>query len=300
MNGRLICVMVVLFAILFVLMGCADISDPVEKHTTAAPTTTVNNIYVTPDGVFTDSEYLQSAATTQQSIPSSTEYVSELATEATDVKLENYTPQMIIDVIMHAVNEAKEQKNFSAHQLQEVTITLKDCTLSWAVPIINSAIGIFNGPHHFDYSFVDGSCPDPKEDFKVNATPMSAIPPSDRLFALEEGGVVGYAAYEDNGEFVYTVTLPFEFTDENVTVPYYHAQAMDYLDLGDFDFGIGEITNAVCKYPGATVTVRTDKNGKLISYEENIPMFGSGTGKLGIELSASFEGAMYECWTFDW
>lgn len=295
-----------LSAIVAMCCMCSCSTDESQEQTTVhVPTTVISNIYITDNGVVTDVVGLPTESTqVMVTAPAPTEPVTSAPvvqpTEVTEPPLSQYTAQMVLDKIIAAVNFAKAQRDFSAHQLQQVEIKLTDCTLSWAVPVINGAIGVFNGPHDFDYTFVNGSCPDPKEDFKTNATPMSAIPPSDRLFALEVEGITQFSAFEENGEYVYTVTLPYEFTDAQTAVPYYHAQAMDYLDLGDFDFGIGEITNSECHYPGATVTVRTDKDGTLLKYEETIPMFGSGTGKLGIELSASFEGSMYECWTFDW
>ncbi len=288
---------------LFVFSSCRQ--QPNETTTTAiVPTTAVNNIYITDDGIYTDGTIVQQESTIVTTHPPQTEpitIVPESQTEPpTETPLSQYTAQMVLDKIIAAVNFAKEQKDFSAHQLQQVEIRLTDCTLSWAVGVINTAIGVFNGPHDFDYTFINGVCADPKEDFQTNTTPFSSIPPSDRLFALEPNGVVAYSAYEENGEYVFSVTLPFEYTDAEILVPYYHAQAMDYLDLGDFDFGIGEITDAICNYPGATVAVHLDQNGNLLKYEETIPMNGSGTGKLGIELSAAFEGSMYECWTFEW
>ncbi len=288
---------------LFVFSSCRQQNNEITT-TTVPPSTVVNNIYITDDGIYMDEELMQQDTTVAATVPEqTTAIVTEPATQEeppTDIPLSQYTAQMVLEKIVTSVNFAKEQRDFSAHLLQQVDIRLTDCSLSWAVPIINKAIGVFVGPHESDYSFVNGFSPDPKEDYKVNATPMSAIPPSNRLFALEESGIVRYSAYEENGEYVYTVTLPFEFTDAQTLVPYYHAQALDYLDLGDFDFGIGEITNAECCYPGATVTVHLAQDGKLLKYEETIPMYGSGTGKLGIEVSASFEGSMYECWTFDW
>lgn len=288
---------------LFVFSSCRQQNNEITT-TTTQPTTAVNNIYITDDGIYTDVPGVQQDTTVAATVPEQTTAVAtEPATQEeppTDIPLSQYTAQMVLEKIVTSVNFAKEQRDFSAHLLQQVDIRLTDCSLSWAVPIINKAIGVFVGPHETDYSFVNGISPDPKEDYKVNATPMSAIPPSNRLFALDADGVIDYKAYEENGEYVYTVTLPYEFTNAETTVPYYHAQAMDYLDLGDFDFGIGEITNAECYYPGATVTVHLDQDGNLLKYEETIPMYGSGTGELGIELSASFEGSMYECWTFDW
>ncbi|MBQ3086893.1 MAG: hypothetical protein IJC45_06120 [Clostridia bacterium] len=287
--------------------SCAQ-QDEVPTTEKVENTTTVNNIYITDNGIFTDAQvqYATQVPQTQPAVSATQQPTSavtqpmptEVATTAPSIS--EYSPQMILDVITQSVNSAKQASDFTAHQLQEVTINLTDCTFSWAVPVINTAIGVFNGPHHFDYTFVDGTCLDPKEDFKTSVTPNGAIPPSDRLFALDVSGVTDYKAYEENGEYVFTVTLPPEQTGADNPVPYYHAQAMDYLDLGDFDFGIGEITDSQCNYPGATVTVRLDKNGTLLKYEETIPMNGSGTGKLGISLSASFEGYMYESWTFEW
>lgn len=300
---------IILFSLLLCLVFVCSCQTQDEVSTTAKvePTTVISNIYITDDGIYTDSA-LQPATQMPQTEPyvpatqetATTEVNTVQATEDPYTDLSSYAPHMVLDVIRESVNSAKQATDFSAHQLQEVSISLTDCTFSWAVPVINTAIGVFNGPHNFDYTFENGSCLDPKEDFKTTVTPNGAIPPSDRLFALETDGIVAYKAYEENGEYVFSVTLPPEQTDADTLVPYYHAQAMDYLDLGDFDFGIGEITDANCNYPGATVAVHLDKDGTLLKYEETIPMNGSGVGKLGIELSASFEGYMYECWTFRW
>lgn len=300
-------VLLLLPLLLFTLVSCKQ-QQPEKPPTTAPikPTSNVNNIYITDDGIYADmatTQYVQPQPTTLPVIPTEPPATVPFATPTevpTTLPFSEYSAQMVLDRITAAVNAAKSEQNFSAHQLQQVEIRLTDCTLSWAVPVINGAIGIFNGPHHFDYTFVNGACADPKEDFKTTATPMSAIPPSNRLFALEAGGVVSHRAYEENGNFVYTVTLLPEKTDAQNLIPYYHAQGMDYLDLNDFDFGIGEITDSGCNYPGATVSVYVNADGKLVKYEETIPMNGSGTGSLGVSLSASFEGSMYECWTFDW
>lgn len=307
-----------LFVMLMLLLcfsACGNAPEP--QQSTEPKSDAVNNIYITDDGVYADTTASQNAihiettegvvvapsvSVTETTQAPQTQPSTQPATEVpvTELTLEQYSAPMILSVITNAINDAKSQQNFSAHLQQQVSINLTDCTLSWAVPVINAAIGVFNGPHDFDYTFVNGSCADPKEDFKTTVTPMAAIPPSTGLFCLEESGVVEARAYEENGEYVYTVVLPAEYTNAQVAVPYYHAQALDYLELNDFDFGIGEITDANCNYPGATVTVRLSPEGKLLKYEETIPMNGSGTGKLGISLSAAFEGSMYECWTFEW
>ena len=303
MKHKCVVLLFALFCSVLSFSSCGKQDD--ESTTSAAATTFVNNIYITDDGVYSEVVTKVPVAATQftpqttQPTAAQTPAPQEIPTQG-ELPLAQYSAQMILDKISAAVNMAKQQTDFSAHQLQQVTINVTDCTLDWAVPIINGAIGTFIGPHDFDYNFVNGQCLDPKEDFKTTATPMSAIPPSDRLFSLEKTGLASWTAYEENGEYVYTVTLFEENTDNTSLIPYYHAQAMDYLDLDEFDFGIGEITESAFKYPGATVTVRTMPDGTLLKYEETIPMSGSGTGKLGVSVSASFEGVMYECWTFVW
>ncbi|MBQ6864455.1 MAG: hypothetical protein IJO14_09500 [Clostridia bacterium] len=305
----------VIISMVFILCSCSDSEQSHPTEPTEPTTAYVNNIYITPDGIVTNVSQIQDTTLSTQvttpvaadSTQPQTESVQTTITEeqliptvVSGSDVSQLSAEDILAVIANTVNEAKEKTDFSAHLLQQVTINLTDCTLSWAVPVINTAIGVFNGPHTNEYEFVNGLSLDPKEDFKSQVTPFSAIPPSDRLFSLESEGIVNATAYRENGENVYSVTIVPEYTDSQVLVPVFHAQALDYLDLSDFDFGIGEITDAVCNYPGATITIHTDQDGKLLKYEEMIPMNGSGTGKLGISLSASFEGNMYECWTFEW
>lgn len=311
-NRRMLLSVCILFVICLFFTACSGGKEEVPTEPPVETTARVSNIYITQDGVVADyfSEPTQiTEIVTQPQMQPTAPPVTQTTVPVTQApsttlpaapSASTLTSEQVLGVIKDSINNMKAQTDFSAHLLQQVTINLTDCTFSWAVPIINTAIGVFNGPHNFDYTFTNGIGPDPKEDFKSNVTPYDAIPPSSRLFSLEPSGVVAYDSYQENGETVYTVTIVSEHTDAEVSVPYHHANALDYLDLADFDFGIGEITDSNCNYPGATVTVHIDGNGRLTKYEQNIPMNGSGTGKLGISLSASFEGEMYECWTFSY
>jgi hypothetical protein len=53
------------------------------------------------------------------------------------------------------------------------------------------------------------------------------------------------------------------------------------------------------KYPGSTVSVVVNPEGKVVELINKLPMEGTGADKLlGREVFASFAGALDETWTF--
>ena len=64
---------------------------------------------------------------------------------------------------------------------------------------------------------------------------------------------------------------------------------------------VGKITDSEFNYPGATVTVTYDKDGKVIGYSEHLDMNGMGKGEaFGISASATLEGYIDESWEIVW
>ncbi len=100
--------------------------------------------------------------------------------------------------------------------------------------------------------------------------------------------VIEEAAYYDgdyttgvkyiDGELYYGMDLQHDYVADTL-----------YVEVADLD--PITIKSAEIVYPGATITAKTDANGRLIEYDVNMPVAGKGTAKVaGITLSASLEG----------
>ena len=112
-----------------------------------------------------------------------------------------------------------------------------------------------------------------------------------RFEVIEE--VAYYDGYETNGVrkmngSIYYYTLQHEYIADAIYVEY------GYLDPVT-------ITSATIVYPGATVTAKTDAQGRLIKYDIDMPVEGEATGKVGfIQASVALSGHRNEGFIMDY
>lgn len=91
-------------------------------------------------------------------------------------------------------------------------------------------------------------------------------------------GFSTYGVKYDDGEFYEGVYLQHDSVADTV-----------YVEAAYFE-GI-TITSAEINYPGATITAKTDAQGRLVQFDVNMPVQGKGNAKLaGITFAASLEG----------
>lgn len=204
----------------------------------------------------------------------------------------------LLKIMIDAVNSAKNGKDFQAKKTQKISIELTDCSISMLVKPANAILKRFASDKVKDYTFVGGKFEDKEE--KTTHTPMAAIPPSDKAFALASEGVQSVVVSQENGNTVYTATLKPEAVTYNSCIPQYHSQAMDYLDIGSVDISPAKIDEASINYKGATIIVKINSAGQIIEYYELMPIEGHGTGSLGMSASATISGALEERWNFTW
>ena len=111
-----------------------------------------------------------------------------------------------------------------------------------------------------------------------------------RFEVIEE--VAYYDGYETNGVrkidgTIYSYTLQHEYIADALYVEY------GYLDPVT-------VTSAKITYPGATVTGKTDAQGRLIEYDVNMPVKGEATGKAGfITATVALSGHRNEGFVMD-
>lgn len=107
--------------------------------------------------------------------------------------------------------------------------------------------------------------------------------------------VVAEAAFY-NGFYTYGVKLE---NGNIVPTELQHDSVADTILIEAADLGPVTITSAEIYYPGATITAKTDANGRLINYDISMPVSGTGTAKIAlINVVANIEGCRDEGFVF--
>lgn len=155
--------------------------------------------------------------------------------------------------------------------------------------IANSVIEQFVGTQSVTNEYEAG-------DYAGNVQPTDLYPEGVKIAekTVNEDGTTDYkfvliaeAAYYD-GQDTYGV----ELVDGEIVEKYLqHEDAADAIYIEYADLDPITITYAEIYYPGATITAKTDANGRLIAYDVNMPVEGTGVAKVGgITVTANIEG----------
>ena len=234
---------------------------------------------------------------TEPTLPDDDNTTDNAATEPTAKDPLALSKQEIIAEVNKYVNQVKKEKNMSAAATSLVKIEVTDCSAQGFVSTINNIInGItekFGGEEA--YTFVNGQAKDADGN---DVTPWDVISPTHKDFSALDAGVASAKVEKVGANTVYTITMVVEDTTMANPVPAYNSTVIGYLDLAGIDLPI-TLTKADMHYPGSTVAVTVNADGKVIEIVNKLPMEGTGATKfLGKEVFASFAGALDEKWTF--
>lgn len=262
---------------------------------------------------------ITTTAPTQSTLPQVTEPSTELSTEPTlpgvseednttttnnDVSDEpsvkdplSLSKEEIIAEVNKYVNQVKKEQNMSASATSVVNIEVTECSAQGFVNTLNNIIsGItekFGGEEA--YTFVNGQATDADGN---TVTPWDVIPPTHKDFSALDAGVASAKVEKVGANTVYTITMIVEDTTMESPVPAHNSTVIGYLDLAGIDLPI-TLTKANMHYPGSTVSVTVNPDGKVVEIVNKLPMEGTGATKfIGKEVFASFAGALDEKWTF--
>lgn len=205
--------------------------------------------------------------------------------------------QEILKVVSDSVNALKaDNATFTAHKNQYLSIDLIECSLPAFESIVNMCIDFFEGEEIFEYNFVNGKAFDPED--KIEVTANEIFPPTGKPFTLTDINGVAQAKTEKVGDnTVYTIVLVPETSTLENSKPPYHDSACDTLDFTIFELPVGKITKADLEYPGATVSVTLDKDGRVVGYYERLDMIAYGEGTaMGLTANGKLEGYVDETW----
>ena len=277
-----------------------------QPQTTAAPETTappeteppitgVGNA-LTEITTYPDSE-LTAASDAQTTAPTSAAGEAE-----TDVSA--LSKRQILQRATEAINKLKATKDMTARNQETISIQIVDCSAKSAISLINSVISKKIGDKNVTYVFKDGKAIGHDDSGKEiedegEVTPNQIIPPTDAAFTLPEAGVASASAKQNGAFVIYTLKLKEESSSIDNPVPTYNSQAVGYLKMSDMEIPGATITGADMHYPGSTVTVTVDSEGRVRQLQIHLPMAGTGTAKMGfLSGSASFESYSTQNWTF--
>ena len=285
-------IMVLALVINFVslLSGSASSDEKQDQSTTVSQTTTEKpskNITTTLPDVS------QPESTTQKN----TEEESSASQGTTTQKDEK---QEILNIITDGINTLKSpDASFMGHKEQVLDMELTECSVPGFAGIVNKVMEMFIETEIYDFDFADGKGMDPEN--KVETTTMDTFPPVGKNFTLTIDGVAEATKEQQGENTVYRVKLkPEKSTKENPKTQY-HEKACDTLDLSTFNMPIGEITKADLEYPGATVGITLDKDGKVIGYYERLDIIGTGeAAAVGMKGGGTVVGYIDETWTIQW
>ena len=260
----------------------------------------------------------QPTQTTQPTLPPTQPPVTEAPTEpSTQASADNTTTQKqedstaadkdhtnlskdeIIAEVNKYVNQVKKEKNMTASSSSTVAINVTDCSAQALLGTINTVIsGItekFNGQETF--TFVNGQATD--EDGNA-VTPWDVIPPTGKDFLALGAGVASATVEKVDANTRYTIVMVSEDTTMASPVPTYNSTVIGYLDLVSLDLPFN-LTQADMHYPGSTISVLVNPDGKVIELINKLPMEGTGATKfIGKDAYASFAGALDEMWVFNY
>ena len=222
------------------------------------------------------------------------------STEADKPQTDTLSDQEILDIITNGINTLKSNDaSFIGHKVQVLDMELTECTVPGFAGIVNRILNMFIETEIYDFDFTNGKGMDPEN--KVETTTMETFPPVGKNFALTIDGVAE-ATKEIQGEnTVYRVKLKAEKSTKDNPKTLYHENACDTLDLSTFNMPIGEITKADLEYPGATVGVTLDKDGRIVGYYERLDIIGEGEATaIGMSGGGKVVGYVDETWTIEW
>ena len=288
----------------------------INQHQTAQQTTLQQPLTTLPPATAAPTEPLPTVTGVDNVIPEITTYpdveltaapesqttgTTKAAEAPTDVSA--LSKKQILQRATEAINKLKNTKDMTARNQETISIRIVDCSAKSAISIINSVISKKIGDKNVTYVFTNGKAvghDDSGKEIKGEGevTPNQVIPPTDAAFTLPETGVHSASAAQ-NGAFVtYTLKLKEERSSIDKPVPAYNSQAIGYLKMTDMQVPGATITGADMHYPGSTVTVTVDDEGRVRQLQLHLPMDGTGSAKMGfLSGTASFEGYSTQNWT---
>lgn len=276
--------------------GVVATAQPTATPTTPAPTTPAPTTPAPSDTPATSDQAQPSNNGTSDTTPAPSE--NNGGASATGMPS---SKEEIVAKYNELINGMK--KNPGACKLHKVTDTKINVTDAPAMKDqINNIVQGLVKPSDQTYTFTgNGSMGTEDTNNNAECDMMNIINPGGKEVALKAEGVKEATATASGDGYTLNIVLAEEKStfDGTTTVnPVHHESCLTPLNLATLDLGPAKIAKADMTYPGATLTLTVDGQGRLTQYKSKLPMSGGGTGKLVVSLSVGLDGEMNETYDF--
>lgn len=306
-NGKVLTIILCCVAVFFLGLSLGTFSNVGVK--VDAPSFSGQNNQTTTQPVVTQPAVQTTVPTETTSAPQ-TDIIETTASQAENDATTPAAPSEMSNAdISTKINEAmstlKSEQNFKATKTEKTVINITDCSASGLTNMLNSICQKVAGEKVTTFDFANGQAIGIGSDVKEtnDGNPVSAkdaIPPKKADFKLNEAGIKDATVTKNGDSTTYTVTLISEESTID-KAPQNNADALGYLNLGGFEIPTVTITQADINYPGSTITVTVNGQGKVTEFKYEQPMEGTMGMKITlVSGTADFDGGNYETWQFEY
>ncbi len=213
------------------------------------------------------------------------------------------TKEEVAAAYCKAINDFKHYTGKVTLKRSE-TVDIKPQNLpSIAESVLNPIIEKFTGTtvrtftfeNNQEKTYDEGNGPQPSNDRSIS----ERIVPGNRDAVIDPAGLVSATATPGaNGGYSMKLVFVAETskydgaTKTNTSEPTYHKGALDPLDLGSIKELESILTAADMSYPGATIEADVDGEGRLVKMHYNLPLEGTGSGKVVVSITLGVTGSM--------
>lgn len=245
----------------------------------------------------------QPAADASQPAADASQPAADASTPAADAPAASGVPSTPAEVVAkynEVINTAKKTPQYTGmHKTGTVDIQCTDCSVSFLQGTVDSLLQTFMTNTDKTFTVSGGVVTDQDG----NQADMNAyIVPNGRDAALKEEYVANATATASGDGYTMNITLKSEqssYDGTNTVNPVGHESCLDPLNLATLELPAGaKITEAAMTYPGATLTVDVNGAGQVTKLDVKLPLEGTGTGKLGAQLTLGLKGEMHDTYEF--
>ncbi len=202
----------------------------------------------------------------------------------------------IIDAYNKAISKTKAIGTVNVTKASKINISVTDCSIAIAKPLLNPIVQKFLNDSTTDFSFVDG------KDTNSDKTLNDLVPPSNREPSLKDEYTANASATPAGDGYTITINLVSEtstFDGTNTVKPAANESIIDPLNLATLDISPAKIASANMSYSGSTVEATVNGNGTLDKLVVKIPMEGNGSGQISrFTVDVGLAGDLEDTYTF--
>ena len=207
----------------------------------------------------------------------------------------------VVKAYNDAIAKAKATQNMTVHKISNVDIRVTDCSIKFALPLINPIVQKFVTGSDDTWTFAGSGTGTNANGDTVDADKL--IPPGRRAAALAESHVSSATATPAGDGYTMTIVLNNEkstFDGTNTVEPVANNAVVDALNLATMDISPATISAAEMTYSGTALTATVDGQGRLTELTVKIPMSGTGQGGVGRfnGLTLTLEGELNDSYAF--